>query len=119
MCVSAAPQEREDRVGAVAASGMELAHRDPDRGLGQRRTEGHALHWSSTNNSINSKPVTFNLFTYVLVVLGMKPRALPHPGKHCTPKPYTHTSPVEKPLVFFIYVISFNPLSELICWTSI
>lgn len=39
MCVSAAPQEREDRVGAVAASGMELAHRDPDRALdsaGQR-----------------------------------------------------------------------------------
>lgn len=38
MCASAVPQEREDRLGAVAASGMELAHRDLDRGLGQLRT---------------------------------------------------------------------------------
>ena len=36
------PRRGKTGWGAVAVSGMGLAHRDLDRGLGQCRTEGHA-----------------------------------------------------------------------------
>lgn len=104
MSADVAPQDRGTGWGAVAASGMGLTHRDLDRGLGQHRSEGHVLYCGSSSNSINnSKPVIFNLF--VFVVLGMKPRALHNPGKHSTPKPYAHMSPVEK-LLDSLYTLS-------------